>query len=68
MLDQEDEPIIIDFDSCSGHGTSLKTTKRTYGWHDEKIQTSQFCNDSEALVELRTWLIGSNYKDFRFRV
>ena len=37
MLDEDDEAVIIDFDSCSTYGTSLATTKRTYGWYDEEI-------------------------------
>lgn len=68
MLDQEDEPVIIDFDSCLSNGTGLGMTKRTYGWHDEEIQISQFNNDYEALSELRSWLIGSSPEDFRFKV
>jgi len=68
MLDHDDKPIIIDFDSCLRHGTPLAKTKRTYGWHGEKIQISQPCNDDEALAELWTWLTSVNPDEFQFMV
>ena len=66
ILDHDDEPIIIVFDSCLKHGKPLTRIKRTYGWHDEKVQISQPFNDLEVLAELRTWLISSKPEDFRF--
>lgn len=67
MIDLDDTPVIIDFDSCLPYGTALGITKRTYGWYDTDVETSIFENDWRALDEIRIWLTGSIVSAYQFR-
>ncbi|CAI6101434.1 unnamed protein product [Clonostachys chloroleuca] len=65
MLDDEDRPVIIDFDSARALGASLEGVKRTYPWYDPNASCVAPENDLLALDEIETWLFGS-VKDLRF--
>ncbi|KAH0101742.1 hypothetical protein KCU96_g2841, partial [Aureobasidium melanogenum] len=66
MIDSEDNPVLIDFDSCVEQGSSLSGIKRTLGWYDESIEVSRPENDWRALKEIRTWLEASTAESFSF--
>jgi serine/threonine protein kinase len=55
MLNEHDEPYIIDLGSCLPFG-SLLITGGTLGWIDEEYTHSARWNDEIALRKLRTWL------------
>jgi serine/threonine protein kinase len=67
IFEEDDTPVIIDFDSCRKVGDLLHGTKRTHGWHDPHIQTALEKNDLDAFGELQTWLIGSSADKFMFK-
>lgn len=66
MLDDDDIPIIIDFDSCLPFDSSLATAKRTPGWYDPEVLTSNPKNDWDAVSEIEAWLHGSP-EAYKFR-
>ena len=45
--------VIIGFESCVSYGKSLKGVRRPMGWHDPSNQHSLYCNDFDALNELK---------------
>lgn len=71
MFEENGVPVIIDFDSCRKVGEALNDgnngTKRTHGWHDPEVQFALEKNGLDALVELRTWLVGDSKDDFLFK-
>ncbi|KAF2177367.1 hypothetical protein K469DRAFT_720700 [Zopfia rhizophila CBS 207.26] len=66
MFDEEDNPVIIDFDSCRPIGYSLEEVGRTYQWFDENVNTASPNNDLDALEEIREWLGEGERKEFQF--
>lgn len=67
LFDKDDNPVIIDFNSCTPIGHSLKGIGRTYQWHDENVCIASPSNDLDALEEIREWLReGGELKSFRF--
>jgi serine/threonine protein kinase len=68
MFDEDGTPILIDFDSCRQAGELLleTETKRTYHWHDPRVNIAQEENDLHAFEELKIWLIGSENDRFIF--
>ncbi|KAI5856668.1 kinase-like domain-containing protein [Durotheca rogersii] len=66
MFDEDDTPVLIDFDSCRRFGESLRDTetKRTHGWHDTKVEVALAKNDLDAFLELQTWFFGSSSDEF----
>jgi serine/threonine protein kinase len=69
MFDDDNKPVLVDFDSCRHVGQSLQgtQTKRTYGWYAPEVETALKENDLNALAELHTWLTGSLAEDFLFK-
>lgn len=65
--DEEDTPVIIDFDSCRPVGESLEGVGRTFEWYDERVQRSLPSNDLDALDEIREWLRDGGTKHFKFK-
>lgn len=65
IMFQGDTPVIIDFDSARHQGHALDLVKRTYGWHDEKVNRALPSNDLDALREIRMWLWGES-SEFQF--
>ena len=65
--DDDENPVIIDFDSCCPIGQSLEAIKRTPGWHDEGRETAVPSNDLDALWDIREWLSDSSIKNFKFK-
>lgn len=55
MLDDDDNPVIIDFGSCQPFGTSL-ITAGTPGWIDEDFTVSAHEHDLIALEKIQVWL------------
>jgi serine/threonine protein kinase len=66
MVKDDNTPVIIDFDSCRHTGESMEGVKRTYGWYDPEVSTSQESNDLSALEEVRSWLLGSTPAEYQF--
>ena len=66
MLNDEDDPIIIDFNSCCSIGHSLDNVRRTYEWHDPTIKISRPENDMDALDEIYEWLSHKVERNFKF--
>ncbi|OAL51398.1 hypothetical protein IQ07DRAFT_679653 [Pyrenochaeta sp. DS3sAY3a] len=66
MLNDNDTPIIIDFESSRKPGMELGRAKRTYGWYDPGVNLAQESNDLDALAELRVWLSGISPHEYRF--
>ena len=66
MIDSDDNPVLIDFDSCLPSGQPLSGIKRTIGWYDESIEMSIPENDWRALEEIKTWLEASTAQHFSF--
>jgi serine/threonine protein kinase len=58
IMFQGENPVIIDFDSSRAQGHDLRLVKRTHGWHDEMIKVSLPSNDTDALREIKLWLLG----------
>jgi serine/threonine protein kinase len=57
VLDQNNEPILIDFGSCQPFGMEILLAG-TPGWYDEKFFTSEKKHDLVALPKIRRWLDG----------
>lgn len=53
MITEEDTPIIIDFDSATIPGVSIKDAKRTHGWFNRQVIVSRESNDLDTLAEIR---------------
>jgi serine/threonine protein kinase len=66
MFDKDDNPVIIDFDSCTPIGQSLKGVGRTYQWFDEDVCIATPSNDLDALEEICEWLSEGRPKNFHF--
>ena len=66
MLDDQDEPVIIDFDSCCSIGHSLDNVGRTYEWHDPTITIARPEHDMDALNEIHEWLSHKVERNFKF--
>lgn len=66
MFDHNDEPIIIDFNSCRAIGQSLNDVGRTYEWHDPNVQIARAENDTDALDEIYEWLSHKEERAFKF--
>lgn len=60
--------VVTDFDSCRHIGESIRDTqtKRTHGWFMPDTDLADQRNDHDALLELRTWLLGPPSSDFLF--
>lgn len=56
MVKDDNTPVVIDFHSCRPTGESMEGVKRTYGWHNPEVSTSQESNYLSAVEELRSWL------------
>ncbi|OBR07336.1 Serine/threonine-protein kinase [Colletotrichum higginsianum IMI 349063] len=68
MIDENDNPVIIDFDSCRVVGAPLQDVKRTYGWYNQDVGVSSESNDTEALKEIQVFLAGSSPGDLIFSI
>ncbi|KAJ5688599.1 hypothetical protein N7462_002991 [Penicillium macrosclerotiorum] len=68
MLDENNVPVLIDFDSCRRIGESLRDTraKRTHEWHDPEVEVAAEKNDLDAFTDLKTWLIGQESQTYLF--
>lgn len=55
LLDNNDNPVIIDFGSCKRVGEEL-ISGGTYGWIDEDYSTSAQSYDESALDKINKWL------------
>ena len=66
MIDEQDNPIIIDFDSCLPTNSSLEKTKRTFGWYDSRVDKAKEENDWRSWKEMETWLTGSSPAEYQF--
>lgn len=67
MIAVDGRAVLVDFDTSSALGMPLDNAKRTHGWHDPSVKTSQESNDWDALRELRIWLTGSSPDQFQFK-
>lgn len=56
MFDENDTPIIIDFDSCQPEGDELGHKGGTIGWDIETSQKSQPWNDIHGLNKIQNYL------------
>ncbi|KAI1171104.1 kinase-like protein [Nemania sp. FL0916] len=56
MLDDNNEPILIDFDSCMYEGEELGLKGGTEGWAEHDIRTASFANDIYGLAKIREHL------------
>lgn len=64
MIDDEDNPIIIDFDNCCLDGEELGTMGGTWPWANP-TKTAMPRNDLDVLYDIREWLSDSSKKNFR---
>lgn len=55
LIDKENNPVIIDFDSCRKFGQRL-VSAGTPGWMHEDYEYSERRNDEEALQRIEAWL------------
>jgi serine/threonine protein kinase len=55
-IDSDDNPIILDFDSCKRFGEEL-LSGGTYGWIDEEYTTSASRHDESAMDKIEAWLL-----------
>ncbi|KAF2758446.1 serine/threonine-protein kinase-like protein [Pseudovirgaria hyperparasitica] len=55
MIDNSDDPVLIDYGSCQPFGNEL-ITAGTIGWIDEEFTTSAQEHDHIALEKIRTWM------------
>ncbi|KAH8714801.1 kinase-like domain-containing protein [Phaeosphaeriaceae sp. PMI808] len=55
-LDNNDNPIILDFGSCKKFGEEL-LSGGTYGWIDEDYSTSAPRHDKSAMDKIEAWLV-----------
>jgi serine/threonine protein kinase len=60
MLDDNNEPILIDFDSCKYEGEELGLKGGTEGWEDRTARTASFANDFYSLAKIREHLEAHN--------
>ena len=60
-LDDDDNPIILDYGSCKKFGEEL-ISGGTYGWVDEDYSTSAQCHDESALDKIEAWLVEEKSK------
>ncbi|KAI8947946.1 kinase-like protein [Xylaria longipes] len=60
MLDDNNEPILIDFDSCKYEGGELGLKGGTVGWADCTARIASFANDFYGLVKIREHLVAYN--------
>jgi len=67
MIDSQDRPVIIDFDSCLPFGENMDQVKRTPGWYNEEVTVSVAKNDLDALTEIANWLTSVSVKELSFR-
>ena len=67
LVISNEEPVIVNFQSCIRYGKSLKGLERPIGWHDLINQHSLYSNDLDALEELRRWLSDKGAKNYVFR-
>lgn len=56
MLDANDLPIIIDFDSCRPEGDNLGLKGGTLGWNENMSEQSQRWNDLHGLSQIQNFL------------
>jgi serine/threonine protein kinase len=56
MMDEDDVPIIIDFDSARRDGFELGFKAGTFGWTDENFKVSRSENDEYGLEKIREML------------
>lgn len=66
LLDENNELILGDFDSCRRRGEPLGNAKRTYGWYDPTVTVATEQNDLNAFTELETWLFGTSADSYLF--
>lgn len=59
MIDDMDQPILIDFDSCQRQGQKLGIKAGTRGWSIEGSEYALFENDFFGLSRLREHMFGS---------
>ncbi|MCJ1354165.1 MAG: hypothetical protein MMC33_004152 [Icmadophila ericetorum] len=67
MLDDDDNPIITDFDNCCPDGQDLEGMGGTWPWADEGTKTALPSHDLDALWDIREWLSDSSIKNFKFK-
>ncbi|KAK0101721.1 hypothetical protein ONS95_006876 [Cadophora gregata] len=67
MLDDDDNPVIIDFDSCCLEGQDLEGMGGTFQWADLSAKIALRRNDFDALWDIREWLNDSSIKDFKIK-
>lgn len=67
MIAADGRAVLVDYDSSRAPEMPLDNAKRTHGWHDPCVNTSQESNDWDALRELRIWLTGSSPDEFQFK-
>ncbi|KAI1426495.1 kinase-like protein [Xylaria sp. FL1777] len=60
MLDDENEPVLIDFDSCKYEGEQLGLKGGTEGWADRTARIASFDNDFYGLGRIREHLVAYN--------
>ena len=58
MIDHDNVPRIIDFDSCQKTGQPLGYTRGTRGWSDEDAEFARWENDFSGLDMIRDYLFG----------
>ncbi|KAI9781240.1 MAG: hypothetical protein M1816_002423 [Peltula sp. TS41687] len=56
MMDADDRPVIIDFDSCQRVGGKLGLKAGTIGWSNDKAQVTEFSSDYHGLSLIRDFL------------
>lgn len=56
LLDGDENPVIVDFGSCTPIGQSLEGVGRTYQWYDESVNVASPSNDIYALEDIQEWL------------
>lgn len=66
MFDEDQHPIIIDFDSCREIGAPLHNVKRTFSWYKKDVSVSRESNDLDALEEIKVWITGTDPDEFAF--
>ncbi|KAI1132330.1 kinase-like protein [Nemania abortiva] len=57
MLDDNNEPVLIDFDSCKYEGEELGLKGGTEGWADPTARIATFDNDFYGLAKIREYLV-----------
>ena len=67
MLDDDDNPIIIDFDNCYPDRQDLEGMGGTQLWANEGTKIALPSNDLDALWDIREQLSDSSIKNFKFK-